>query len=79
MLLVVTTAVILPTVVGRVVIVTVSVVAVAAETRPMAPLDNVTELFPATESKPNPLMVRVVLPAAWVAVLLVTIGETVAT
>ena len=56
MLLVVTTAVMLPTDVGRVVMVSVNVVAVAADTRATAPLVNVTELFEAEVSKPKPLI-----------------------
>lgn len=63
MLLVVTTAVMLPTDVGRVVSKIVSEVAVAAVTRPMAPLVNVTELFAEVESKPKPAIVNAVEPA----------------
>ncbi len=79
LLLVVTTAVMLPTEVGRVLSVTVSVVAVAAVTEPTAPLVSVTVLLLADVSKPKPLMVSVVLPAPWFAVLLVTTGITEAT
>lgn len=77
--LVVTTAVILPTNVGRVDKVTVSVVAVAAVTCPTAPLLSVTELLEELVSKPKPLMVSVLSPAALAAVLLVTTGITEAT
>lgn len=64
LLLVVTTAVMLPTEVGRVVKVNVNVVAVADDTVATAPLVKVTELLEAEESKPKPLIVSVVLPAA---------------
>lgn len=63
LLLVVTTAVILPTDAGRVVKRIVNDVAEAAVTRPMAPLVNVTELFVAVESKPKPVIVNAVEPA----------------
>jgi hypothetical protein len=62
--LVVTIAVKLPAVVGDVERLTVSVVAVAAETVPTAPLLNAMVLFPAVESKPIPFNVRVVPLAA---------------
>ncbi len=79
MVLVVTMAVMLPTVVGRVVKFTVNVVAVAEEIVPTAPLLRVTALLDDVVSKPKPLMVKVVKPAAWLAVLLVTTGITEAT
>lgn len=60
----VTTAVKFPTLVGRLVSVTVSVVAVAAETVPMAPLLRVTALLLAVVSKPNPLIKSVEALAA---------------
>jgi hypothetical protein len=76
---VVTIAVRLPTMVGRVENVTVSEVDVAAVTVPTAPLLNTTVLLAAVESKPEPLMVMVfaltnILPVFWV-----TIGFMVAT
>ena len=63
LLLVVTTAVILPTDVGRVLNVSVKVVEVAAETVATAPLVRVTALFERDVSNPKPLIVSVVLPA----------------
>ncbi len=63
LLLVVTTAVMLPTDVGRVVNRIVNDVLVAAVTRPMAPLVKVTVLLAAVESKPKPLIVSAVEPA----------------
>jgi hypothetical protein len=60
--------------------ITVSEVAVAAVTVPTAPLLNVTELCEAMGSKPNPLIVNVVVRLiAQLAVLLVAAGITVAT
>ena len=64
--------------VGLVVKVTVSVVAVAAVTAPIAPLLKTTELLPGVVSKPKPLMLSVaVLPSRFV-VLDVMTGTTVA-
>jgi hypothetical protein len=77
--LVVTTAVKLPSVVGRVVRLTVSAVAVAVVTVPMAPLLNVTVLFAAVVLKPKPLIVKVEVLAPILAELSVTIGARVAT
>ena len=77
--MVVTTAVKLPAVVGRVENVTVSEVNVAAVTVPTAPLLNTTVLLAAVGSKPKPLMVMVVRLAPQDVVLLVTTGVTVAT
>ena len=74
-----TTAVRLPAVVGLVENVTVSEVAVAAVTVPIAPSLKATVLLPAVGSKPKPVMVIVVALAARLAVLLVTTGVTVAT
>lgn len=65
--------------VGLVEKVTVSEVAEAVVTVPTAPSSNVTVLFPATRSKPKPLMVRVAAFAARFEVLVVTTGVTVAT
>lgn len=59
-----TIAVKLPAVVGGVVRLTVSVVAVDAVTVPTAPLLNVTSLFPAVGSKPCPIIVNAVPFAA---------------
>ena len=56
MLLVVTTAVRMPAVVGAVLKVTVNWVVVAEETLPIAPLLKVTELFAAVGEKPVPLI-----------------------
>src|SRR5207253_2543161 len=66
-LLVVTTAVRLPAVVGRVVNATVSDVAVAAVTTPTAPSLSTTVLWLATGSKPKPVIVMEVALAAWFA------------
>ena len=79
MLLVVTTAVRLPAEVGFVENVTVSVVAVAVVTVPLAPLLKTTVLFPAVVLKPKPLIVMVAASAARFAELLETTGVTVAT
>jgi len=68
-----------PAVVGGVVSVTVSKVAVAAETVPTAPLLNVTVLFEAVVSKPSPSIRSVVSLAGILAGLLITSGMTVAT
>lgn len=76
---VVTVAVRLPAVVGRVENVTVRVVSVAAVTVPTAPLLKTTVLREATGSNANPRMVTVVWLAARLMVLLVTTGMTVAT
>lgn len=75
----VTTAVRLPTAVGLVENVTVSEVAEAAVTLPIAPLLNTTVLLAIVESKPKPLMVILAAFAPKLAVLLVTTGITVAT
>src|SRR5262249_54108801 len=53
---------------------TVSEVAVAAVTEPIAPPFRATMLFPAVVSKPNPLMVSVAALAARFALLLVMTG-----
>ena len=78
-LLVVTTAVNAPAEVGFVESATVSVVALAAVTAPMAPSLKVTVLFPADASKPKPLIVTVAALAAKLVVALVTTGMTEAT
>ena len=78
-LLVVTTAVKLPTAVGFVDKVTVSAVAVAAVTVPTAPLLKATVLLPGVVSKPKPLIVTVLALASKLATLVVTVGVTVAT
>ena len=78
-LLVVTTAVKLPADVGLVVSETVSKVAVAAVTVPTAPLLNVTVLWLAVESKPNPAIVIELALAARFVVAEVTTGVTAAT
>ena len=64
---------------GFVVNATVSVVAVAAVTAPMAPLLKTTVLFPGVVSKPKPLMTSVSAVASRSVVLAVMTGETVAT
>ncbi len=74
-----TTAVILPEAVGGVVRRTVRDVAVAAVTVPEAPLLNVTELFAAVVSNPNPVMVSDAARADTSVVVLVTTGVTEAT
>lgn len=79
MLFVVTTAVRLPAVVGLVDRVTVREVAVAAVTVPTAPLLKATVFLLAMGSNPKPFIVRVVTLAAWLDVLLVTTGITLAT
>ena len=76
--LVVTTAVKLPALVGRVENATVSEVAVADVTVPTAPLLNTTVLSEAVVSKPVPAMVIVVAFASKFVVLRVTVGESVA-
>jgi hypothetical protein len=76
LLFVVTTAVILPTLVGRTESVTVRVVAVAAVTVPVAPLLRATVLLLAVVSNPTPVIVRLVPEAARSAVLAVTTGVT---
>lgn len=59
--LVVTNAPMVPPAVGAVVMSTVKLVSVAAETVPIAPLSNKTTLFAGVvESKPNPLIVKLV-------------------
>lgn len=73
---VVTTAVIFPTLVGLVPIVTVSVVAVAAVTVPVAPLLSVTTLLPGVVSKPAPVIVSVLSEADRFVVVAVTTGVT---
>lgn len=75
----VTTAVKLPAVTGRVVRFTVNDVAVAAVIAPTAPLSKVTEPFDGVESNPRPAMMTVLAFAARKAELLVTTGATVAT
>ena len=72
----VTTAVRLPTAVGLVPNVTVSDVAVAAVTLPVAPSLSVTVLCAATGSKPWPLIVSETPLIAKAEVLLVTTGVT---
>ena len=69
----------MPSVVGLVEKVTVSAVAVADVTVPMAPLLNVTVLLDAVVLKPEPLMVTVAAFAPMVAELSVTIGAILAT
>ena len=78
-LFVTTVAFNVPAVVGAVVSVTVSSVAVADATVPTAPLLNVTVLLEAVVSKPSPSIRSVVSLAAMVAGLLMTSGMTVAT
>lgn len=69
-----------PTVVGRVVSDTVSVVAVAAETEPTAPLLNVTALLASIVSNPLPIIVSVVaLALRTLPEFASTTGVTVAT
>lgn len=75
----VTTAVKLPAVCGFLEKVTVSAVAEALVTSPIAPLLNTTELFSAVASKPKPLITMLVALANSSLVLLVTTGTTVAT
>lgn len=75
----VTIAVIAPAATGGVVRLTVSDLAVAAVTVPMAPFVSVSELFAAVGSKPNPLIVNVLALAARSTELLVTTGITEAT
>ena len=75
---VVTTTVRLPAVVGFVENVTVSVVAVAAVTVPMAPLSKVTVFSAATVLKPAPVIVIEDALAANDVVAAVTAGATVA-
>ena len=75
----VTTAVKLPAVTGRVVRFTVNEVAVAAVIDPTAPLSKVTEPFDGVESNPKPAIITVLAFAARNAELLVTTGATVAT
>jgi hypothetical protein len=77
--LVVTTAVRSPAVVGDAESVSVRDVAVAVVTVPTAPLLNTTVLFAATGSKPNPAIVIEVAFAARLALLVVTTGTIVAT
>lgn len=64
---------------GRAANVMLSEVVVAEVMMPTAPPLNVTELLLTVESKPKPLMVRVVTPAASVVVLAVIAGTTEAT
>lgn len=75
----VTTAVKLPAVCGFLEKVTVSAVAVALVTSPIAPLLSTTELFSGVVSKPKPLITTVAALASSEVVLLVTTGVTVAT
>lgn len=77
--LVVTTAVRLPAVVGEVVSVIVNEVAVAVVTVPSASLLNSTSLLAAIGSNPNPEIVMVVALAARLALLVDTTGIIVAT
>ena len=76
LVLVVTIAVMLPTLVGFVPIVTVRVVDVAEVTVPAAPLLNTTVLFAAVVSKPTPVMVSVLSEADRFVVVAVTTGVT---
>lgn len=76
---VVTVAVRLPAVVGRVENVTVRVVCVAVVTVPTAPLLKTTVLRDATGSNANPRISTVVRCAARLSVLIVTTGMMVAT
>src|SRR6185312_16346065 len=78
-LLVVTTAVKLPTAVGFVENVTVSEVALAAVTVPTAPSFKTTVLWAAVGSNPKPLKVNVAALAARLTVLVVRTGMIVAT
>jgi len=74
---VVTTAVMFPTLVGRVPNVMVRVVEVAAVTVPTAPLLSTTVLLPTVVSNPTPVIVSVVLSdAERFAVFGVTMGVT---
>ena len=75
---VVTTAVMLPTLVGVVDKETVNAVAVAEVTVPTAPLLNVTVLLAAVVSNPKPLIVTVDSVNARLLLLLVTTGAVVA-
>ena len=77
--LLVTTAVKLPTDVGLVPKVTVSEVAVADVTVPVAPLLNTTELLASVVLNPNPRMITVFAVITCGAMLDVTTGLTVAT
>src|SRR5207247_2474564 len=79
MLSVVTTAVRLPAPTGLMENVTVSEVALAEVTAPVAPSLKTTVLCEAVELKPKPLMVSMPALAAWLAMLLVTTGMTLAT
>lgn len=76
MLFEVTIAVRLPADDGFAEKVTVSVVAVAAVTEPVAPLFKITVLLPGVVSKPKPLMVTVLAFAAKFVVALVMTGAT---
>ena len=77
--LVVTTAVKFPRLVGRVVRFTVSEVAVAAVTVPIAPKLKTTVLLPAVALKPTPLIVILDCVTVRLLVLAVIVGTTVAT
>lgn len=77
--LLVTTAVKLPAVTGRVVRLTVKDVEVAAVIDPTAPLSNVMESFANVVSNPSPAMMTELAFAARNALLLVTTGATVPT
>src|SRR5262249_39717707 len=77
--LVVTLAVKLPALVGLVEKGTVSDVALAVETVPIAPSLKATVLLPAVLEKPKPLMMICVALAARLLVFIVTTGVTVAT
>ena len=77
--LLVTTAVRLPTEVGAPSKVTVSDVAVAVVTVPVAPLFNTILLFAGVGSNPKPLITKVAALTSKAALALVTTGATVAT
>lgn len=68
-----------PAMFGNAANVMLSEVVVAAVMIPTAPLLKLTELLVIVESKPKPAIVRVVVPAANVVVLDVTVGTTRAT
>lgn len=78
MLLLVMTAVSEPVLTGRVEKVTTKLVAVAEVTVPTAPLLKTTVLLPAVGLNPKPLIVMVVAVRAWLVVLAVTTGRTLA-
>ena len=78
-LFVVTTAVKFPTMVGLLVNVTVSNIAVDAVTVPVTPLLNTTVLLPGVVLKPKPRIVAVAELAPRSVVTRVTVGTTLAT